>query len=235
MKTLIHIDTTNLTAAFTKDAEEIRETALTVAAPIAKVETPQENELAIEAIKSMKDVLQNIEKARKAAIEKPLALQRAINDKAKEFIAELNGEFNRIQQLTSDFAAVELRRKLAEEAARNKELADLERKRQEELAKAKTVEQVDLIDEKFNAVAQAKAAPVPEAPKPAGQVVRTDWEITVQDVYLLAKYHPHCVKITPLNSEIKMLLDEGLQVRGVKAEKVVKAGVRVGKSNAITV
>jgi len=65
--------------------------------------------------------------------------------------------------------------------------------------------------------------------------VKTEWEITVTDKYTLARYHPNCVKITPLLSEIKLLLDEGLPVRGVDAEKVVKASVRTKPNQIINV
>lgn len=56
---------------------------------------------------------------------------------------------------------------------------------------------------------------------------RHDWEVTVTDVWLLAKSHPGCVKIEPRISEIKSLLNNGVKVAGVNAVRIQKSGVRL--------
>ena len=96
-----------------------------------------------------------------------------------------------------------------------------------ELAVAETVEQADNIKEKY-AMERAGAASQPiEAVRSEGQVVKTEWEVTVENLPLLYLKHPQCVKLEPRMQEIKSLLDLGITVAGVSAKKVVKSGVRL--------
>ena len=88
--------------------------------------------------------------------------------------------------------------------------------------------------ERAAALTAAEAKPI-TATRSAGQVVKTDWEITVVNPYELAKFHPDCVKIEPLLSPIKQALNAGIVVKGVKAEKVTKVGVRATASPLIEV
>ena len=93
--------------------------------------------------------------------------------------------------------------------------------RQQELAAAESIERQDAIQEKFNA--ESAALPVPEQHKAQGQRVTESWEVTVSDIWTLARAHPSCVKMEPLVSEIKKLLDLGVKVHGVTAKKVVSS------------
>jgi hypothetical protein len=77
--------------------------------------------------------------------------------------------------------------------------------------------------------------PTVEAARAKGQVVSTDWEIEVFDVAALARAHWLCVTVTPRLSEIKNLLNQGLQVAGVRARKVQKSSTRSGKQPAAIV
>lgn len=134
----------------------------------------------------------------------------------------------------------EERRRLAEEAAmadaaRRAEIAKLEAetKRQLELAAAASAEKQDAINESFN---RANASiPVVAPVRASGQVVKEDWEITVTDIWALARAHPMCVEITPRLSEIRALLDARIKVSGVDAKRVTKASVRTTTSKAITI
>ncbi len=98
--------------------------------------------------------------------------------------------------------------------------------RQKQLAEAKTHEQLEATQERFNQAAQA--LPVVEVSKVKGQTVSEEWECTVTDIHLLYRHHPNCVSMTPLMSEIKALVKAGTIPKGVRAERVVKSIVRVG-------
>jgi len=140
----------------------------------------------------------------------------------------------------------ELRRLAEEEAAKKRELQEKERialqtamaarnaeeeakaaallrevTRQKELSEAESLEKQDEIQEKFNA--ESAALPVHEQHRAQGQRVKEDWEVTVLDVWTLARVHSNCVKIEPLVSEIKKLLDLGVRVHGVTAKRVVSS------------
>lgn len=99
--------------------------------------------------------------------------------------------------------------------------AELQREiqRQKELADADSLEKQDAINEQFNAA--SAALPVVEMHRAPDQRVVESWEVTVLDVWTLARVHPGCVKIEPLVSEIKKLLDLGVKVHGVTAQKKV--------------
>lgn len=144
----------------------------------------------------------------------------------------------------------ELARIAAEEAGRNQKLQEAEREaqrlaamatsvaekakaealrveveKQRALAAAQSHEALDAVNAHFDE--KAAAMPTLTAPiRAEGQIVRQDWDVVVSDIWLLAKAHPTCVKIEPRISEIKELLRLGVQVRGVTARAIIRAGVR---------
>jgi hypothetical protein len=65
------------------------------------------------------------------------------------------------------------------------------------------------------------------ATRTEGQMVKADWEIEVTNPFELARYHPDCVTIEPRLSVIKAALNEGREIKGIKATKVTRAGVRL--------
>jgi hypothetical protein len=97
--------------------------------------------------------------------------------------------------------------------------------RQKQLAEAKTHEQLEATQERFNQAAQS--LPRFETAKIKGQTVSEEWAVEVTDIHLLYRHHPNCVSMTPLLSEIKALVKAGTIPKGVRADKVVKATVRV--------
>lgn len=138
--------------------------------------------------------------------------------------------------------AAEAQRKLDDEAAAlakkaresmdAAEVAKLEQERIE-LEKVKAQAQADTL-QKFDDLAEKASrdvAAVVVAPvaKLEGQVIRTDWEITVTDVWALSRAHPGCVKIEPRLTEIKSILNAGGTVVGVTAKKVTNASTRGNK------
>lgn len=114
------------------------------------------------------------------------------------------------------------------------EAARIEAERISKEAAEKSAAAMQLANERAQAASLAEAKPI-TATRTAGQVVKTDWEITVVNPYELAKFHPDCVRIEPLLQPIKQALNAGITVKGVKADKVTKATVRAGTTPLIEV
>jgi hypothetical protein len=276
------LDTAKLAVEFAPAAIAARDSALEKSALVARVSTQEEKEVAVEAQRSLQQIIAAAEKARKEAKAPILEYGRAIDGAAEKFVQEVKGEQIRVAQLVGNWEQEELAKQRAAEAARQLELqrieqerqAELQRvenerraqaakleeerrrlaaeaaqadaarraeiakleaeaKRQLELSAAASVAESNRINEEFNRT--NAAVPVVEIKRSEGQVVREDWDITITNEWQLARAHPTCVKLTPLLSEIRMLLDAGVKVAGVSAKRVVKSSVRVQTKNAITV
>jgi hypothetical protein len=114
--------------------------------------------------------------------------------------------------------------KRAEEEARLQAEID----RQKALAEAETMAARDKINDEAG-LKNYKASQLVLDAQPTqakGQTFKEDWELNVFDSYALARAHPSCVNITPKVSEIKALLDQGIEVQGVKATRIAKSSVR---------
>lgn len=232
-RALIRRNDAALTVEFTEAALAQKSHALEVAALIGKVTNATEQTEAVSAQSEIAQLLNLVEKARKTCKEPVLDYGRAIDGKAREFCTELREEQIRLATMVGDFQTLELARVRAAEQAEKERLLALEREKAKEMAQAESHEQLEAIQERFNERAQSEAPAVPIAPtRAAGQRVTEEWEIIVLDPWLLAKSHPTCIKLIPVLTEIKTLLNAGVKVAGVRAEKVVKAGVRVGKPMA---
>jgi len=82
------------------------------------------------------------------------------------------------------------------------------------------------IEEKAADAAYVAARPI-EATHVAGQRKATGWKIEIVDVYMLAKFRPDLVEFKPKLGEIKACLNEGQEIRGIKAEREYTSGVRL--------
>jgi len=116
--------------ALTPEARERIENALAAAAIIGKVATVQQQENAVAAQRSLKQLVNDIEKVRKQLTEPALAFQRQVMAAAKEATTPLETEYGRLSDLIADFAMQERRR--AQEAQEK-----IERERREAEAKAR--------------------------------------------------------------------------------------------------
>lgn len=223
--------------AFTPQAGELKQLALAGAALVARVSNADEQAVAVDALKELQRIIKLTEDSRTAAKAPLLELGRAIDAAAKQFVSEIAEERDRISQLVADYQQLEQARARAEQQRLNAELTALERARAEAIAQAKSHEEIDAINARHDDLVAAQQAdnPAPTPPRTDGMTVRTEWDITIVDVWKLARAHPACVNITPRLSDIKALLDAGVTVAGVRAEKKVVAGVRVGKTGTLTV
>jgi hypothetical protein len=232
---LIIRDNQSLSVSFSPQADALKAEALEKSALICRVRNDEENATAVEALKAIKAVRQNVEASRTAVKAPFLDACRNIDKTAKDFDVPLAEEEMRLGRFCGDYAALLLAKQKAEEAARIKALTEMEQRREAEKSQARSLEQIDAIQERY--CQEAAALPVAKAPeRPKGQVVKEDWDVEIVNDWLLAKTHPHCVTIKPKLSEIRLMLDNGLKVEGVKATRIVKSGVRVGReSEAISV
>lgn len=264
----------------TAEATQLKESALTTAALIGKVENAEDNALAVNAQKELKRIQNLFERERKKLKEPLLEAGRQLDRTVSNELAEIEKEAGRLQNLTSDFQLAEQRRIREEEELQRKEVARIEAEKQAELKRiadetarlereareareaaerqareatnkkqreaaekarleaealrkeseksaATAAEKSAQVEEKAATAIYAESRPI-QATRETGQVVKTDWEITVTNPYDLARFHPNAVKIEPMLGEIKRMLNEGYEVKGVSARKVTKASVRVG-------
>lgn len=201
-----------------------RDLALTESALIGRVQNTDEQTRAVAAQKSLHEIASMVEKARKALKEPVIKAGKEIDAVAAKFLEDVKAEELRIATLVGNFQEGELAKARALEALRLTQLGELEEARQKALSEAATDDERDRINAEF-----CEANRDVQAPKIArveGQVVKSEWEINVTDVWALARNHSSCVKIEPRMSEIRSLLDAGFQVAGVTAKKIVKASVR---------
>ena len=217
-----------LSVVVTESAIARRDSILEDCALIARVSTPEEQETAVEAQKRLRAFLSDVEKSRKHIKDPILTYGKNIDATAKAVVEEVATEDRRLGRLASDYAAAELARVRAAEAARRQELAEAERKREAEVAKAQTLDEQTEIRERY--AEQERVAPsVPAPPQVKGQVIKEDWDIVVHDPLALARAYPRCVNITPRMLDVRDLLDQGIMPPGVTAKKVVKSSVRAGR------
>lgn len=211
-----------------KDALLMKEAALSAAALIGRVVNAAEQEDAVSAQLELKRVSALFESARLQVTKPLLEAQRSIKSLVDDHREELNKDLIRISRLVGDFQALEIAKQRAAEAAKMAELNSIEREREQQLASANTHEEREAIQAvAMMKVAEANIPVEPPVARSKNQVIRYDWEITVTDIHLLFRSHPQCVKIEPRFSELRILLDSGVTPQGVKAERRIKAGVRL--------
>lgn len=105
----------------------------------------------------------------------------------------------------------------------HQERAAVELQRQQELAAAKTHDELDKAQERASN-AQAAIVVAPTAPvKVAGQNVKPSIKIISIDVDMVYRFHRNCVKVEALEGEIKAILLAGGTVKGVTYENVFDA------------
>jgi hypothetical protein len=222
---LMELDGFNLVVK--PEAEKLREDALESASLIQVVESPSTNQMAFEAQAAILGLIRSVQKVQKQ-LKQPLNKLRAeIDQKSDDYILKLQEESSRLSVLMGNWHALEMAKRRAAEAKQIEALRENERKREEEVSKAETLDEVAEIREKYQDKANLFVAP-PPPPKPSGQLVREMWDIQVRDIWLLARMHPTCVKIEPRILQIRELLDAGMEVAGVEAKKIMAVSARTG-------
>lgn len=209
-------------------ASQMEEKALIAASLIGVVKNAEDNQRAVGAQTLLKEYLDTIESSRKFVKQRPWDLCIKIDELANRLKKTATDEMLRVSQAIGEFQEQEKARTRALEAARLRDLEEIERKRQLELSKAKSFEQEQAVQEKYNT--QAAALPVATPARAEGQTIKDDWDVHVTDALLLATKHRQCVDIKPRLTEIKILLKAGISVSGIVATPVTKAGLRLKKT-----
>lgn len=220
---------------YTPDAVALRDDALAASALIGRVGDAVEQAAAVDAQRAIKTALKLLEDTRKACKEPVIEFGRVIDETAKKFRAGLESEEIRIATLVGNFQTAVLAKARAAEAARQAELNALEKKRQEELAKANTHEERDAINTRADEEAKA-AKPAVVQVQAKGQIVREQWAIKRIDSFVLAKARPDLVRKIEFDmTAIKALLNAGEKLPGVEAEREVTSTVRAERAMVLNV
>ena len=233
---LISRDDSKLSAELTGDGYRWKARVLEAAALIGRVSCAEEQQIAVNADKAITEYVNEVEKSRIEIKEPILLCSRKIDALAKDASADPIAERNRIRKLIADFAALELKKVLAAQAAENERLTALERDRQKALSECTSHEKLDAINEEFD-IRTREEARAPVAPVRAqGQIAKEDWEFEVRDVWALARAHPNCVKPPEVRRlEVKSLLDAGVKVVGVRAWREIRSSVRLDTKGALQI
>lgn len=180
--------------------------------------------------------LQRIEREKQAELARIAAEQSAREAEARRVQEEADRKVREAQEAAAALAAAATNRaqREAAERARQEALAaqsraEVERQKQAVILAeqaAQAAKSAAAVEEAAGAAAYVESRPIAMT-RVNGQVTKTDWEITVLNPWELAKFHPDCVKIEPLLTPIKAALNEGRTVKGIRAEKITRAGVRV--------
>lgn len=152
-------------------------------------------------------------------------IQDEIDRKAREAAQEaarLAGEAtNKKQREAAEKARIEAE-KQAQAAAAEKAKQDAILAEQAKVA----AQQTAAIEEQAGDAAYVAAKPI-EITSVKGQRLTSNWVITVDQPFVLAKYHPDLVDIKPRLADIKARLNEGMEVKGITAVRERTSSVRV--------
>lgn len=235
MNALLVSDNHNLACWFSDDAIALKQDALAVASLVGTVASAEQNEQAVKAQAGLSQLAKLVEEHRKAAKAPILAFGKSIDAAAKDFLGEITAEQTRLATLVGNYQSLLLAKQRAEDAARNKELQEIERQRQAEIAKAKDHSALDAINTLFDQRAADQARPIEAPIRAEGQAVREVWEIESINEWVLARARPDLVRKIEFDMvAVKQALEHG-SLPGVKARKAVKATVRVASQKAIDV
>lgn len=190
----------------------------------------------LEEERLQREELAKIEAAKQAELKRIADEQAAREAEARRIQAEAAQRVREAEQAAAALAAVatnKRQREAAERARKEAEekaaLASADKAKQDailaEQAKA-AADKSALVEEKAGDAAYCAAKPV-EITKVAGQRQSTNWNIIVEQPFVLAKYHPDLVDIKPRLADIKAALNEGREIKGIKAEREYISGVRL--------
>jgi len=224
---LILVDQSAAKVEWMPTATAMKETSLELSGIIGKVNSADDNTQAVTAQIEIRRILKLVEAARAEAKRPLIDLGKTIEDAAKNFIADLKAEEFRLGTLVGSYQQMLAAQAQAAARAEALRLKGIEDARLAELAKAQTHEEIDAIQEKHNAIAQAATVEPRPIPKVEGQVVTQDIEFEVFDMGLFCRSHFNLCNVEPRRGEIRTLLKNGVKLAGVRSWPVTKSTVRV--------
>lgn len=201
-------------------AIELKQQALALSVPITKVETEQEQSLAVNALTALKAITRGMEATRKAVKAPVLDLGKKIDAVAADFVSDVDREEMRISGMVNHFQRTQLRlkREAEEQIEREKRetqrLADeAERLRKEAEQKPELLPEVVKAEEKaFDAqmANELTAGPLAIA-KPKGLVVKSRINFQVENAHVVCQAFPQFWTWHPESETLKLKRREILE------------------------
>ena len=189
----------------TPEAEIQKNALLDVARAVQHVRSNDESADAAYHMRSLAQMRIAVDRSRKEIKEPVLRIGKLIDQTARNFLAEIEDEEERIRKLIGDHAAEML--KLKKEAEERERLAFEAEKAARELAEsggiAAVLEARDALQDKLKASEEVATTKI-------AQGVRFVWEFEITSVEDLMKFAPDLVKIEPKRREILLWL-KGLE------------------------
>lgn len=215
-----------------ESAKHRREDALQQAQDVQAVTDEFDNEIAVDAVRSIKQIVADVEKCRKTVKAPVLQLGKSIDEAAKGFIASLNAECARVNRLIAGYAdeqrkiAMEVERKRQEEI-RKAELEKIAaaRKLQESETQKERVEAREQVEEKVKKQADL-SLPVQKQEKPTGLTIRRVKTYEVVDIRALLAARPDLVVLSPNHRSITEAIKSADSIPGLKISEETKTSVR---------
>jgi chromosome segregation ATPase len=137
------------------DAQKVKADALAVAKPILTIASDNDQQLAVNALKSLQTLTKQVEKSRTDVKGPVLAIGRQIDEEARKFVADLEAESKRLNKLITDYVVERQREAERAERARQAELARIEEeKRKAAAAEAARVAELARIEEEKRKAAE---------------------------------------------------------------------------------
>lgn len=209
----------------TDGAFKLRQEALEAARPVARVTTPDEQMIAVEALRKLKDVRMGLETSRKAVKAPVLELGRKIDKIAAIFIQDVEKQEGRLQGLINHYQRKQLELKHQEEQKlelwqdKVKELRAKAAELREQIKQASGHQCTELAHqatnlerEAFDLEMQSEVAVVPSPDKPKGLAVRQRINFQVTNPILFVQAYPQLWKVSDDGETLKVdrmrVLDE---------------------------
>lgn len=225
-------ETINLPVLFAvpADSEAQRNDLVLRAREHVTIRTSAEQNSAVEAARSIRTALRDVEDTR-TALKKPLLdAGRQIDSLAKEFVAPLAAELARLERLVTDFQQAEQRRVQEAERVRAAEIARLESERLAREEEARKAASTMTTEAQLNAAIAAEAAeravaaqrqavivaPMPAPMKSGGAATRQVMVYEVTDIHALYKARPELCTLEAKASAIRATCVPEMQVPGLK-------------------
>lgn len=215
-----------------ESAKHRREDALLKAQDVQAVADEFDNEIAVDAVRSIKQIVADVEKCRKTVKAPVLQLGKSIDEAAKGFVASLNAEAGRVNRLISGYA--DEQRKIAMEAERKRqeqariveqEKIEAARKLEEAATQKERAKAREQVEEKVKQQADL-SLPVKTEAKPSGLTVRRVKTYEVVDIRALLAARPDLVVLSPNHRSITEAIKSTDSIPGLKISEETKTSVR---------
>lgn len=235
MNTLILHPETEFAVSVEPSAVQTRDAAVSAARAIVIVDDEFAQELAVEAQRELKRILKDVEQCRTTVKAPVLDITRKIDTLAKDFVAVVKEQSDRVERLLSSYALKLIREAEAKERVRQAEIARV--KREQETLAREAAEKAIISDAPVVIVPAANALdkqlstlqmhPVSALIKSEGQTVTKVRRYEVSDIAALYSARPDLCEIVPRPSLINSAIKHCDSIPGLKIWDDVRTTVRV--------